>query len=538
MRDEQDSTSEANNIVNLDKARQKQEEQRVDLRGEYRRRDRLIDQLNKEWCFVLDHGKGWYLQEIDNSLRPVFSNIFKVTKKDFKDLYEACYFTMLLPTGKKGEIEKHTHTYAEWWLMDPRRRNYPQVDFAPGGNLPKHVYNMWRGFAVQERKPQRGVVSWELMQDHIFNVICSGNNDWYDYLINWKARMVQQPSEPAQTVPVLRGGEGVGKNLYGSYPLTIFGPHALHLSDIKQLVGRFNLHLQNCIYVLADEAGFYPGDHEGEGVMRALITEERLAIEGKYENLYQSANCLHPMIFSNKTWVFPMAVDARRPFVLDVPDTRKDQPEYFKALGHERDHLHGPAAMLWDLKRRDIRHFDVRQVPDTPAGREQKRLSLDTIGQYWMKTLERAYPYRSRYGVRSLTTWPECGIYSIELLWCGYQQFCDDSRRYQRQNETEFRSFLDRIYARRREHIWLPTHEIQTPLQWARASAGGKDPRQDSLYKDEPQAGAEPYWLPDDENHVVMCRYHVRGYALGSHEEAIDRFEAVMGNLDWPWRAF
>jgi hypothetical protein len=534
MSDEQNTTSESSNVIDLKKERERKEKIHDQLKEEYRRRDRMIDEVNKDWCFVLDHGTAWIIQKVDNSLRPGFSNIFKVTENHFKTALKHLRFSMTELT-QDGKIKKRTRSYAEWWLEDPRRRTYLQADFAPGRKLPRNIYNMWQGFSVEERKPQRGVASWDLMQEHIFNVICSGNTDWYDYLINWKARMLQLPSEPSQTVPVLRGGEGRGKNMYGEYLLVILGPHALHLSDIKQLVGRFNLHLQHCIFVLADEADLYPGDHAGEGVLRAIITEPRLAIEPKFSNLYQSPNCLHPMIFSNRNWVVPMATDARRPFVLDVPDTRKGDMKYFDALLHERRHLNGPAAMLWDLRRHDIRHFDVRQVPDTPAGREQKRLSLDSIGQYWMKVLERGFVYRSRYGVRSLTSWPESEIVSSELLWCGYQQWCDDVRRHQRQNETELWGFLGKFYSPVHPHIWLPTHEIQTPLHWAR-SAGSNDPRQASLLEDEPKAGVEPYWLPDDDAHVVMCKYHVRGRLLGSHEEAIARFEDVMGDLDWPWR--
>jgi hypothetical protein len=538
MSEEQGSASEGGNVVDLDKARNRaQQDLQRQQQEEYRRRDRMIDQVNKRWCVVLDHGTGWVIQEIDNSLRPGFANIYKVKESSFKLAFKSQRFTMTEPTGEGNKTKKVTNSVAEWWLKDPRRRTYLQVDFAPGRTLPPNIYNMWRGFAVEPIKPHRGFASCELIKEHIFNVICSGNSDWFDYLMKWKARMVQIPGEPSYTVPILRDGEGVGKNVYGSYPQRIFGPHGLYLSDIKQLVGRFNLHLQHCVFVLADEAGLYPGDHEGEGVMRALITEPQLAIEGKYENLYQSANCLHPMIFSNKTWVFPMAIDARRPFILDVPDARKDDEDYFKALLHERDHLNGPAAMLWELQRLNIQHFNVRKVPDTPAGRENKRLSLDTINDYWMNVLDREFAYRSRYGVRSLNRWPESGIYSCELLWCGYQQFCDDERRRQRQNTTEFWGFFAKVYQRARRKIWLPTHEIQTPLHWTR-SASGNDPRQDSLYNDEPKAGAEPDWLPDDANHVVFCEFNKRGYFVGSIEEARARFEDVKGDLDWPWREF
>jgi hypothetical protein len=535
MSDEQKPGSGGSNVFDLNQERKrKQEISKSQLEDELRRRNRIVEELNKEWCVVVDHGAGWVIQEIDNSLRKGFSNIFRVTEKDFKLAYKHKRFSMNLPTGEGDKTKRVTKSWADWWLEDPRRRTYFEVDFAPQRKLPPRIYNLWKGFAVEPVRPRRGVASWDLLQDHLFRVVCSGNFDWYDYLLNWLAEMVQKPDQPSQTVPVLRGGEGHGKNIFASYLLAIFGPHGLYLSDIQQLLGHFNVHLQNCVFVLADEAGYYPGDKAREGVLRALITEPRLPIEPKFAHLYQAPNCLHPMIFSNHVWVFPMAPDARRPFVLHVPDTRKDDVEYFKALNHERDHLQGPSAMLWDLLRRDITHFNVRQVPDTPAGREQKRLSLKSVEQYWLTVLDREYAYRSRYGVRSLSRWPESEVYTNEILWNGYMQFCDDGRRHQRQTDVELGIFLNKLYPFARSRTPLPTHEIQTPLSWAKPG-GGRDSTQLRLY-DEPEAGVEPYWLPDDDAHVVICQPHKRGRRVGSIEEARARFDEVMGNLDPPWR--
>jgi hypothetical protein len=48
--------------------------------------------------------------------------------------------------------------------------------------------------------------------------------------------------------------EGVGKEILGRCLLEIIGRHALHISNSGQLVGRFNEHLRDCVYLFADEA--------------------------------------------------------------------------------------------------------------------------------------------------------------------------------------------------------------------------------------------------------------------------------------------
>jgi hypothetical protein len=221
--------------------------------------------------------------------------------------------------------------------------------------LRSYVYNTWLGWAVEPIKPRRGVAICDKFLEHMFDIICSGEQDWYDYTFNWLAYMVQHPGEPGQIAIVLRGGEGIGKGIFASYLLRIFGPHALHLHNSAHLQGRYNIHLQNCSFLFVDEA-YWPGDKAFEGAMRGMITEERLPVEPKYQNLFETNNCLHLLISSNNQWVVPMAIGARRFVVFDVPDTRKGQKDYFDALVRERDAEGGPSALLtWACSRSRVR---------------------------------------------------------------------------------------------------------------------------------------------------------------------------------------
>jgi hypothetical protein len=55
-------------------------------------------------------------------------------------------------------------------------------------------------------------------------------------------------------------------------------------------------------------------------------------------------------------------------------------------------------------------------------------------------TLERGYPFHGRHGIRSLLQWRE--VYTTELLWNGYQEFCRDTNRQQRQTRAELGAML------------------------------------------------------------------------------------------------
>ena len=60
----------------------------------------------------------------------------------------------------------------------------------------------------------------------------------------------------------------------------IIGQHGLTISNSRHLVGNFNAHLRDCIFLFADEA-FFAGDKQHVGVLNSLITDDTLTVEGK-----------------------------------------------------------------------------------------------------------------------------------------------------------------------------------------------------------------------------------------------------------------
>ncbi|MEP7316069.1 MAG: DUF5906 domain-containing protein [Sphingomicrobium sp.] len=266
-----------------------------------------------------------------------------------------------------------------YWLQHPARREYLGVVFAPGQDVPGY-YNLWRGFAVQ---PIRG--TWKRMRWHMCFVLCRGDRRLYRYLLNWMAYAVQHPDRPAEVAVVLRGGRGAGKGVFARSFGKLFGPHYLQITQPKHLTGNFNKHLESCVVLFVDE-GFWAGDKQGEGVLKGLITEPKIAIERKFFDVVGANNCLHIIVASNSEWVVPAGSDERRFFVLEIDDSRKQDPTYFGPLYAEMEGG-GAAAMLYDLQRRDLSRFDIRQVPQNTALGEQKMQSLEPFSKWWRDKL-------------------------------------------------------------------------------------------------------------------------------------------------------
>ncbi len=230
-------------------------------------------------------------------------------------------------------------------------------------------YNMWRGYGV---KPKRG--SWTLMEAHIDSVLANGDKTLAKYIKWWAAWKLQNPGSHAEVALVFRGGEGVGKGVFGRAMKTLFGRNGKQIFSSKHLVGRFNAHLRDCCLLLADEA-VAPDDKEGNSALKGLITEPELPIEGKGRDVEPAPNHIGAIIIGNEDHLVPAGRDARRFVVADVPDTHQQVAGYFVPLYAELANG-GLEAMLHDLLALDLGKWHPRQRVVTDALREQQRLGL------------------------------------------------------------------------------------------------------------------------------------------------------------------
>jgi hypothetical protein len=448
----------------------------------------LIAEFNHIYAVVNEAGKAWVFRwNHDPALnREVLE---RMRFNDFLRLYENRVLTIHIDNPKKPNADEVTKTAAQWWLQSPDRRQYLSgVTFNPTDKAPDGYMNLWRGFSV---KPKQG--DWSLMRSHIERVLCRGNTEWSEYVLNWSARSVQCPNSPGEVALVFRGVEGCGKGTFGRWFAKIFGQHGLHIISPEQLVGRFNEHLRDCIALFADEA-FYAGDKKHEGILKGLITEPFLPIEGKGLKVVVVPNMLHVILASNSNWVIPAAAGARRYAMFDVPDSRVGNLPYFRDINQQME-KGGLAAMLWDLQHRPLSTFEVRAFPHTDALTAQKKYSLDTISRWWLAILERGFVWQSRYGLNEFKEWME--FCPTQLLHRSYLQWCNDNRILHPENSITLGVWFTEIYRPGRPKHTQIVGELDT-------------------------------WLPNTpKDNLILRAFQPPGYHFHDLEQARDRFTEI-----------
>ena len=460
--------------------------------------DHLIAEFNAKYMVVNEAGKACiYAPDHDPLLHRRFYN--RMGAADLRLLYQ----NRSVQVGVTEEGNAIMNPAADVWLRHDNRRQYiGGIIFDPSGApTPPDTLNLWQSFAVT---PQSG--SWEKLRLHVRDVICRGNREHYEYLIRWLARMVQRPSEQGEVAIVMRGAEGSGKGTLAKAMMRVLGQHALHISNTKHLVGNFNAHLRDCVLLFADEA-FYAGDKAHVGVLKSLITEPFLTIEGKYKNAVQTPNFLHIMMASNEPWVVTAGLEARRFFCLEVSDARKDDHAYFGAIWAQME-SGGYAAMLHDLLHITLTTFNVRRVPATEGLQQQKKLSLDTSNDWWLDVLHRGYVFRSRLGLEAHFSQWHVEV-ATAVLYDSYTDFAKERRERHPLGRETFGRFMVTLGNKPRRASNLVVGEHITDVANA---FGGTNRKAETILQPRPPA-----------------------YHLGTLDEARATFSTTIGlPIEWP----
>lgn len=406
---------------------------RYALRQIRRARDHAIDpelaKMNERHAVIGNFGGRCVvieeiLERFGDSVRP------RLTKQSFNDIINR-YMNrrVFIPNG---DGKPQPMQLGKWWLQHPNRLQFNRVVFSPGKEIPG-AYNLWKGFGCEARP---GDCS--LWLRHIEEIICDGDQDVYRYILGWMARAVQRPDEQGQVAISLNGDQGAGKGKFATVFGSLFGAHFLHVSQPQHVVGNFNSHLRDCVVLFADEA-FFVGDPRHVSTLKALITEDTLAIEAKRIDVEQSPNFLHIIMASNEDWSTPAGKWERRYLPLKVSSKHRQDREYFRAIDKQMLREGGREALLHYLLSYDISDYDPRAVPHTNEMQVQKQLQMTPIEEWWFLKLMAGEILDGK-------GWPDW-VFATELVY----DYCARTKAFgagRRGSETRLGMFISKCFPR------------------------------------------------------------------------------------------
>ena len=328
-----------------------------------------VDQMNRRFALVVTGQRVSVLSDAPEDLGDSIDRLKMMNVDGFRILF----------MNRRARVGRVIDTIGNLWLGDWRRRQYKGLEFVPSppgrDDGHKDFFNLWRGFAVQPLRNDALAQPW---LNHVHEVVASGNQHIFEWVVSWFAWLVQRPGERSNVSLVIRGGQGTGKTITGAIVGRLLPSNYYLVDEPRYLTGQFNAHLASCLLLQVDE-GFWAGDKKAEGRLKGLVTAREQMIEYKGIDPVRSRNYVNLHITSNEDFVVPAGLKERRFGVIDISDHRQQDLDYFRALDETYRKPEALAALLYALAHWKIDEGILRKVPQTSALFDQKVRSFDSF---------------------------------------------------------------------------------------------------------------------------------------------------------------
>jgi len=280
-------------------------------------------------------------------------------------------------------------TWAELWLDSPDRLNYNDVVFKPTSKVYPDEFNIWNGFNVDEKKLSAAKIGMcNNFLDFILEVVCSGSENLFNYILDWCADAVQNPEDKQGVALILKSKmNGTGKTFFCNCFGRLFGKHYMLASKQDSILGRFSGHLEYNIVLGAEEAVF-ANNKKGKNELKDMITSDTRNIERKGIDVeLNKPNYTHIIFMSNEDHVMSIDMSDRRFQVIEVSTKKAKNKKYFTGL-RKKWETGERESFLKLLQERDIKNLnleDSRIINRETL--EQRALSRPDFEKWLLKIL-------------------------------------------------------------------------------------------------------------------------------------------------------
>ena len=281
------------------------------------------------------------------------------------------------------EIKKEKFNPFDIWLNSIDRKNIDKIVFNPKGNCRIWEYNLWQGFNYKNtgEYDNSKIKKWLNL---IHNIWADGDDDTYNYILNWFAQILQKPYSKNKVCLVLHSSvQGVGKSLILNMIGEIIGDDYYYsTSNLQNILGNFNGDAEGKLLVNLNETN-WGGDKKMVGAFKEFITDESIVINRKNKNTYTIKNYSNTIITTNEDWIVSIDGNDRRFNIRECKNVKYDA-EYYNEIADTP--LQDIANFLYN---RDITQYNPRDFIKSELHEAQVIKNFNSVESFYDNILNK-----------------------------------------------------------------------------------------------------------------------------------------------------
>jgi hypothetical protein len=250
-----------------------------------------------------------------------------------------------------------------------------EVNFIPFNNLypsPKNILNLYHDnndkYYNSALEIDNGLIDCFLY--HIREILSDGNEEVYNYVLNWVAHKVQKPHKKIKTALVLMSSDqGTGKSLFTEILNALTGDYVIS-TNIDKMMGGFNgSHSRKTVIILEElKQGLSNSTCD---FLKDFITMDRITENEKFKVPINIPHQGDLIICSNNEHTLKLGETDRRYLISKVSNKKMNDIDYFNELADYKEYSSDKFKHLYNyLMRLDISKFVPQRIPSTELKRE------------------------------------------------------------------------------------------------------------------------------------------------------------------------
>ena len=284
-------------------------------------------------------------------------------------------------------IDTKYKKFIDIWFDDCKRLTYERLDFFPYNKNPcmntnKNIKNTFEPFNRINKYKCENQIFIDSVKKLIFH-LAEENLELADFLTKWIAHLIQYPDILPESVIVLKGNGGCGKDSLMELISRIVNNnnYILRTDKPEELFGTFNAALENKLIVAINEAQGSDAVKYLEN-MKNVVTATTINIHKKGKEIQTIKSYIRLIILSNNDKPICKNADDRRYCVMTTSDKLKQDASFFEPFYTGMQSESVLDSVFHYFNNIDLTDFKPNVFPDTTANEELIEDSIKPVIRY------------------------------------------------------------------------------------------------------------------------------------------------------------